>query len=156
MMKIPLATASLILLTILLSNTLPTNASNYADNIRLPNIQTSGYAFTAGWAATTPTIDGTFSSKEWQSAATIEFNITYNIGDRITPGILYVLNDASNVHLGVKVKDTSFNQGDVLEFFFDNNNTGVMTKGNDVLQFDVNAIMTSRALLFTHKGPTSP
>src|SRR3989449_1890536 len=148
MMKIPLATASLILLTILLSNTLPTNASNYADNIRLPNIQTSGYAFTAGWAATTPTIDGTFSSKEWQSSATIEFNITYNIGDRITPGVLYVMNDANNLYLGIKVKDTSFNQGDVLEFFFDNNNTGVMTKGDDVLQFDVNALMTSHIGFF--------
>src|SRR2546425_314219 len=148
MMKIPLATASLILLTILLSNTLPTNASNYADNIRLTNIQTSGYAFTAGWAATTPTIDGTFSSKEWQSSATIEFNITYNIGDRITPGVLYVMNDANNLYLGIKVKDTSFNQGDVLEFFFDNNNTGVMTKGDDVLQFDVNALMTSHIGFF--------
>src|SRR3989449_4949841 len=148
MMKIPLATASLILLTILLLNTLPTNASNYADNIRLPNIQTSGYAFTAGWAAADPTIDGTFSSKEWQSSATIEFNITYNIGDRITPGVLYVMNDANNLYLGIKVKDTSFNQGDVLEFFFDNNNTGVMTKGDDVLQFDVNALMTSHIGFF--------
>src|SRR2546422_9832153 len=148
MMKIPLATASLILLTTLLSNTLPTHASNDADNIRLPNIQTSGYAFTAGWAATTPTIDGTFSSKEWQSSATIEFNITYNIGDRITPGVLYVMNDANNLYLGIKVKDTSFNQWDVLEFFFDNNNTGVMTKGNDVLQYDVNALMTSQVGFF--------
>src|SRR2546427_12868365 len=106
MMKIPLATASLILLTILLSNTLPTYASNYADNIRLPNIQTSGYAFTAGWAATTPTIDGTFSSKEWQTSPTIEININHKIGDRVTPGVLYVLKDANNPHLGINVKKT--------------------------------------------------
>src|SRR2546426_5108127 len=104
MMKIPLATASLILLTILLSNTLPTNASNYADNIRLPNIQTSGYAFTAGWAANTPTIYGTFSSQEWQTSPTIEFNINYNICDPITPGGLYVINDANKLYLGLKGK----------------------------------------------------
>jgi len=147
-MKIPLGTASLVILTLLLSSTLSSNPPHSIDNSHPEAIPTGGLTFAAGWAATPPIIDGTFSSKEWQSAATIEFNITYNIGDRITPGILYVLNDASNLYLGVKVKDTSFNQGDVLEFFFDNNNTGVMTKGDDVLQFDVTALMTSHIGFF--------
>src|SRR2546428_1597933 len=99
MMKIPLATASLVLLTILLSNTLPTNASNYADNIRLPNIQTSGYAFTAGLAATTPTIFGTFSFKEWASSATTEVNINQKNRGPITPGGLHVPNYGNKLHL---------------------------------------------------------
>src|SRR2546428_13535928 len=110
MMKIPLATASLILLTILLSNTLPTNASNYADNIRLPNIQTSGYAFTAGWGATNPTIDGKISSKKRETTPTIEVNINYNIGDRITPGGFYIPKESQKLYLGIKVKKTNIKQ----------------------------------------------
>src|SRR2546425_12149845 len=104
-MKIPLGTASLVILTLLLSSTLSSNPPHSIDNSHPEAIPTGGLTFAAGWltfaagwAATPPIIDGTFSSKEWQSAATIEFNITYNIGDRITPRILYVLNYASNVH----------------------------------------------------------
>src|SRR2546422_6302826 len=99
MMKIPLATASLILLTILLSNTLPTNVSNYADNIRLPNIQTSGYAFTAGLGATTPTIFGKISSQKRETSPTIEFNINHKIRDPGTPRGFSLNKDANNPHL---------------------------------------------------------
>src|SRR2546425_1576288 len=147
-MKIPLGIAGLVILTLLLSSTSSSPNPPYSiDNAHHEASPSGGLTFAAGWAATPPIIDGTLSSKEWQSASSIEFNITYNIGDR-TPGVLYVMNDANNLYLGIKVKDTSFNQWDVLEFFFDNNNTGVMTKGDDVLQFDVNALMTSHIGFF--------
>src|SRR2546422_7101072 len=104
MMKIPLATASLVLLTILLSNTLPTNASSYADNIRLPNIQTSGYAFTAGWGATTPTIFGTISSTQKQSPPTLRLKKTHNIGAPIPPRAVLPMEYTHNLHFCIKVQ----------------------------------------------------
>ena len=146
-MRISLGTTSLVFLLILLSAAL-SNSTEQSTIFVLRAAQTSGFAFAAGWTAAAPTINGTFVPKEWQSSVAIAFNITYNTGPRTKPGLLYVMNDADNLYLAVKVNDTDFNRGDVLEFFFDNNNTGVMTKGDDVLQYDVNALMTSQVRFF--------
>jgi hypothetical protein len=146
-LRASLGTAIAVLL-ILLSATLLTGNQRAIENIRPRDAQTGGFIYASGWAGTAPTIDGTFSSKEWQSATAIPFNITYNIVPQTKPGVLYVMNDAQNLYLGIKVNDTDFNPGDVLEFFFDNNNTGVMTAGDKVLQYDVNALMTSHVGFF--------
>src|SRR6267143_883386 len=146
-MRISLGTTSLVFLLILLSAAL-SNSTERSTIFVLRAAQTSGFAFAAGWTATAPTMNGTFVPKEWQSSVAIAFNITYNTVPRTKPGLLYVMNDAHNLYLAVKVNDTDFNRGDVLEVFFDNNNTEVMTKGDDVLQYDVNALMTSQVGFF--------
>lgn len=147
-MRTSLGTAIAAILLILPSATLLTGTQRTIENIRPRAAQTGGFIYASGWAGSAPTVDGAFSSKEWQSATAIPFNITYNAGPQTKPGILYVMNDAQNLYLGVKVNDTDFNAGDVLEFFFDNNNTGVMMQGDKVLQYDVNALMTSHVGFF--------
>ncbi len=110
--------------------------------------------FIAGWAYSPPPIDGILSPGEWQNSTAIDFNITYS-GNLVTPGILYVMNDARNLYLAVKINDSTFNPGDNLDLFFDNNNTGVLSNGDDALQFDVNALLTSHIGFFDEFRLTS-
>jgi len=92
----------------------------------------------SAWASSPPTIDGVLSASEWDSAATIEFTITYLVGEPTKGGTLYVMNDLDNLYLAVKIEDDDLNLGDVLDFHFDNDNDGNREDGDDVLGFDVN------------------
>jgi len=92
----------------------------------------------SAWTSNPPTVDGVLSLGEWDNAATVEFVIKYLVGEPTTNGTLYVMNNADNLYLAVKIEDDNLNIGDVLDFHFDNDNDGIREDGDDVLGFDVN------------------
>ena len=90
----------------------------------------------------TATIDGQLAPGEWDSAGKIDLlvNLPLSDGGGITPGTLFVMNDGSNLYLGVKVLRTQLNTGslgfglDQVAFEFDNNhNGGPQEEGDDIL-----------------------
>ena len=107
----------------------------------------SGTHLYSAWTKTPPSIDGVFQPREWDKAEVINFVITYNVRGPIN-GTMYAMNDANNLYLAVRVPDLTFNVGDNLVFYFDNNNTGVQSKGDDILQMDVNSLLTSNISFF--------
>jgi len=85
-----------------------------------------------GWAPTPPTIDGDIGASEWQTAASSSFSIT--IGGNPYAGTLYVMNDANNLYLAVKMADATFSTDptpDGVAFYFDNDNDGTFEPGDD-------------------------
>jgi len=82
------------------------------------------------WTESAPTIDGVIGDSEWQSAAkfsTVVANRTLE---------LYVMNDASNLYLAVKIADPNPGEGsDCVRFEFDSDNDGDFSeRGEDALQ----------------------
>jgi len=87
-----------------------------------------------GWAATPPTINGEILPSEWQSAGTASFTIT--IGANSYAGTFYVMNDATNLYVGLKIVDDDFDTGgtpDGFAIYFDNDNDGTFESGDDGL-----------------------
>jgi hypothetical protein len=85
-----------------------------------------------GWAPTPPAIDGEIGTSEWQTAASSSFSVT--IGGNPYSGTLYVMNDASNLYIGIKVVDDDFNSDptpDGVAVYFDNDNDGTFEPGDD-------------------------
>ena len=85
----------------------------------------------SAWCSVAPTIDGAFGATEWESAshALIAIGWTF-IGD------LWIMNDAENLYLAVKIADSSLTASDRLVVGFDNNNDGTRATGDDGLQLD--------------------
>lgn len=90
----------------------------------------------------TATIDGQMGPGEWNGAATIDFpvNLPLSDGGGTTTGTLYVMNDATNLYLGVKVLRAQLNTGgpgfalDQVAFEFDNDHDGgPPEEGDDIL-----------------------
>jgi hypothetical protein len=90
----------------------------------------------------TATIDGQLAPGEWDSAGKIDFlvNLPLSDGCGTTPATLFVMNDGSNLYLGVKALRTLLNTGslgfglDQGAFECDNNhNGGPPEKGDDIL-----------------------
>jgi len=82
----------------------------------------------SAWCLTAPTIDGTVGAAEWQNAAHTTFVIGWTfVGD------LWVMNDAENLYLAVKIADSSLTATDYLWITFDNNNDGIFAAGDDLL-----------------------
>jgi hypothetical protein len=88
------------------------------------------------------TIDGQLAPGEWDSAGKIDFlvNLPLSDGGGTTTGTLFVMNDGSNLYLGVKVLRAQLNTGDIgfgldqVAFEFDNNhNGGPQEEGDDIL-----------------------
>ncbi len=145
-MALTAGAATLVLLSLLLVGALSTTALRPSENSHHP--KTQPHKFVPGWASSPPTVDGILSPGEWRASNSVDFNISYNIGNPVTTGTLYVMNDARNLYLALKIRDSTFNAGDNLDLFFDNNNTGVQKDGDDVLQFDVNSLLTSHTGFF--------
>ncbi len=86
----------------------------------------------------TATIDGVLSPGEWDSAGSIDFSVTLpgNDGGGTTPAILFVMNDGTNLYLGLKIVRSALGSANVV-FTFDNNHNGVpgVENGDDVLGF---------------------
>jgi len=91
----------------------------------------AGRTFQA-WASTPPTINGEIVGSEWQSAASSSFSLT--IGANSYTGTIYVMNDATNLYVAIKIADDDFNTGtpdDVAVIYFDNDNDGTFESGDD-------------------------
>lgn len=106
-------------------------------SIRLPIVlgHVAGDTF-QGWAPAPPSIDGDIGASEWQTAASSSFSMT--IGGSSYAGTLYVMNDATNLYLAVKMADSTFSTDptpDGVAFYFDNNNDGSFGPGDDGLAY---------------------
>ncbi len=97
------------------------------------------------WASTPPTIDGVLGATEWTGAAHTSFSIGWSfVGD------LWVMNDATNLYVAVKIADTSLTTMDRLYIAFDNNNNGVREAGDDIL-----GVMGDGEFMDLFWGPTT-
>ena len=92
----------------------------------------------SAWTHSPPSVDGVLDGYEWSPATSVNFTITYLTGEPPKNGTLFVMNDATNLYLGVKIMDSHLASGDVLDFHFDNDNDGIREDGDDVLGFDAN------------------
>ena len=89
-----------------------------------------------GWAPSPPTIDGDIGAAEWQTAASSPFSVT--IGGNSYAGTLYVMNDATNLYLAVKMADSTFSTDptpDGVAFYFDNHDDGTFESGDDGIAY---------------------
>jgi len=82
----------------------------------------------------TATIDGVLSPGEWDAADTINFqaNLPADEGGGTTPATLFVMNDANNLYLALRVERTSLDGGSFF-FEFDNDHDGVREPGDEVI-----------------------
>ncbi len=80
-----------------------------------------------GFGTGTATIDGSLGTSEWQCAHSYDF--TANVSGGSTPATLYVMNDATNLYLAVRLKRSSTDKVNTLQFNFDNNDSWMMSAG---------------------------
>ena len=105
-----------------------------------PSYAHSGDVLSA-WSITTPTIDGTLSPGEWADAAVVNFTLNYcSESHDVT---LYVKNDGTYLYLAAVVRNEEYSNlaemyHDFANFYFDNNNNGVIDVGEDglAIRFD--------------------
>ena len=73
----------------------------------------------------TAVIDGSFSAGEWDSAGRMQFTVTRSPleGGGIVPATLYVMNDAQNLYIAIRVSNASAG-GSRFFIEFDNNHDG--------------------------------
>ena len=75
----------------------------------IPVTVAQGRTVFSAWASQEPTIDGKIDDSEWASAYKINFNSKYG------ESTIYVMNDAKNLYLALKIRDT--NLADVIGQF---------------------------------------
>ncbi len=87
----------------------------------------------------TATIDGTMSPGEWDSSGTVTFSANLP-GGGTTPATLFVMNDTTNLYLGLRFARSFVDPGgNSLSFEFDSNNNGIPDNGDDAIVFNVSA-----------------
>src|SRR4051794_40417304 len=79
----------------------------------------------------TATIDGVFRPGEWEPAATYGFGAHFP-GSADLPSVLYVMNDASNLYLGVRVTQPQLGFSSV-SFAFDGSHNGQLDPREDYI-----------------------
>ncbi len=76
----------------------------------------------------TANIDGTLSAGEWDGAT------VWNVFDDAYAGsTFYMMNDADNLYMALRVIDTTFASNDIMEVRFDNTNNQTIDVGDDEL-----------------------
>mgnify|MGYP000020468873 CR=1 FL=1 len=94
----------------------------------------SNWPILSAWTSTPPTIDGTIdTATEWAAAASAEFTTTGG-----AKGIVYVMNDAENLYIGVKVEDPTLGMDTVgidrVWIYFDNDHDEIGPEpGDDII-----------------------
>ena len=98
----------------------------------------------------TAVIDGSFSAGEWDSAGHMQFNVTRSPleGGGIVPATLYVMNDAQNLYIAIRVSGASAG-GSRFFIEFDNNDDRRLQEGEDGLFDDGSAQLQDR---FMHQA----
>jgi hypothetical protein len=94
---------------------------------------TQSATFTAN-AFCRPTIDGTMAPGEWACATPVPFSA--NISGGTTDAEVYWMNDAQNLYLMVRVRQSSLAKANNLRFDFDNDGSGNVAAGDDAIDFD--------------------
>ena len=86
------------------------------------------------WTPTPPTINGEVVASEWQNAASSSFSLS--IGGNPYTGTFYVMNDATNLYVAIKIADDDLNAvapDDVFFIYFDSDNDGTYESGEDAI-----------------------
>jgi len=85
----------------------------------LPRVEAGGGPTLSAWTATAPTIDGNVQAGEWASADTLPFG-PFGPGNAYS-GTIYMMNDGTNLYIGVILNgDDDLASDDNARFFFDN------------------------------------
>ena len=103
--------------------------------VRVPCVSSHAFGKTyQAWAPTPPTMNGEISASEWEKAASATFTMT--ISGNPYDGTFYVMNDATNLYIAVKMSDPTFDADDAVAVYFDNGNDGTFGPGDDgILQY---------------------
>ena len=114
-------------------------------NAHAPNVS----AFGAG----TATVDGVISHGEWDNAGQINFQAKLPLlsGGGTTPATVYVMNDANNLYLAVRVERATLDVSSVA-FEFDNDHDGVREAGDDLIHVNGHPSLPS-AFFDSFRGP---
>ena len=96
------------------------------------HVQTGGQDALSGFGSAT--VDGIFSPGEWDNAGSVDFlaNVPPNDGGGTTPATLFVMNNATNLYLALKIARSSIGGATNPSFEFDNNHNGVRNEGDDL------------------------
>jgi hypothetical protein len=78
------------------------------------------------------TVDGVRSAHEWDAAGAAAFAATLP-GGGSTPAVFYVMNDGTNLYLGLALAAWNLPAQSSMELNFDNNDNGVCDSGEDAL-----------------------
>ena len=82
-----------------------------------------------------PVIDGAICPGEWSGAARFSFSANLPEGGT-SPATLFVMNDAANLYLAVRVRRSpTVDGGGQAVFEFDNDGDGLLENGNDVILY---------------------
>lgn len=93
----------------------------------------------------TAAIDGVMAAGEWDAAA--GFGFTANVpGGSTTPATLLVMNDATNLYLGVRMNRPALDASSSVQFAFDNNHNGVANDREDLLML-ISTLGTATTIL---------
>lgn len=85
----------------------------------------------SAWSTVTPIIDGRIGPREWVDADHQNFMLTWNGENH--PAVLYVKNDRDNLYLALKIFAEDIDENDIVDFYFDSNNNGVIDLGDDII-----------------------
>src|ERR1044071_1655625 len=80
----------------------------------------------------TPTVDGRFSPGEWQTAASLDFEVRLPEGGT-TPGTIFVMNDATNLYFAIRFARSRVDPGNSAEIDLDKDSSGSISAGDDTL-----------------------
>jgi hypothetical protein len=96
-------------------------------------------------------IDGVMAPGEWDCALHQDFSANLS-GGSSAPATLFWMNDGTNLYLAVRVRRSSTDKVNTLQFNFDNNNssnalgTGAAETGDDILIFDPSTLFSDNFL----------
>ena len=91
------------------------------------------------------TIDGESSEGEWTGAGRLDFDAHIPEGDP-TPASLFVMNDATNLYLGLMIERSSLGGSTNPSFEFDNDNDGTSEPGDDFFGTSVGVFQAAEFL----------
>jgi hypothetical protein len=81
-------------------------------------------------------MDGVYSPTEWQGAGAVNLAVNTPAGGT-TPAVLYVMNDASNIYLALRILRTPPDPRNSLAFYFDKDGDNAVSIGDDVILLNV-------------------
>src|SRR5438876_7333632 len=80
----------------------------------------------------TPIVDGRLSPGEWQTAASLDFEVRLPEGGT-TPGTIFVMNDATNLYFAIRFARSRVDPGNTAEIDLDKDSSGSISAGDDTL-----------------------
>ena len=79
-------------------------------------------------------IDGAYASGEWSPAGSYDFVL--NTPEGTTDATLFMMNDLSNMYVGLRFARSVVDPGNSFSIIFDNDNDGAIEQGDDVILYN--------------------